>query len=287
MNRRPRSCDALVLLVVLALPAAAQQPMPIPHGTVATGARDISAAWLTEPTRRYRHAVLGDDVEAAAIAVRARGGAQYLFRLQDDSVFEDLTPRLADIDNDGRDEVWTVRSDAAQGARLEAYSIVEGELRRRFATSPIGTGYRWLNPVGVADFDGDGQREAAFVSTPHIGGILTIVQPDGARLVAVARRRGYSNHVLGSTRLDLSAIEDLDSDGGAEIVLPDQRRTQLVVVSLADGRLVERMRRSVPGTVDGALRLVRTGIGWRASYITSAGKTSAIEFAVLALKPLP
>ncbi len=267
----PRRATAAVMMALCVSPALAQPPQPIPHGGVAAGQRDIAAAWLAGPTRRYAHAVLGDDVEASELRIETRDGVQLSVRLGDDSVFEDLTPRLADIDSDGRDEVWTVRSDAAGGARLEAYGVIVGALVLRFATTPIGTGFRWLNPLGVADFDGDGRNEAAYVETPHIGGVLTIVRPEGGRLVVVARRRGHSNHAIGSTRLDLAAIADLDASGGADIVLPDQRRERLVVLSLVEGELVERWR-SAPGpAVAGALELRMETGGWRARYSTPDG----------------
>lgn len=255
-------------LWLLTLAASAQEPQPIPHSSVAYGTRDIATAWLAEPTRRYGHGVLGDNVEAAALHIRTRDGQRHSFRLEDDSVFEDLTPRLADIDDDGRDEVWTVRSDAAAGARLEAYALVDGALQLRHATAPIGSGYRWLNPVGIADFDGDGRREAAYVQTPHIGGILTIVRAQGLRLTVVARRRGYSNHAIGSTRLDLAVIADLDRDGGAEIVLPDQRRTRLMVVSLVDGALIERWSGESGPAIGGSLTIEYQPGGWLVRYLT-------------------
>ena len=141
----------------------ASQPVPdglVPHASVVEGTGGVAAAWLAEPTDDYPHGVLGDDLEGGALAVRLRDGTTHIFRLDDGSVFEDLTPRLADIDGDGRDEVWTVRSDSRHGTRLEAYTMVDGALRRRYATAPIGIGFRWLNPLGIGDIDGDGSAEA-------------------------------------------------------------------------------------------------------------------------------
>ena len=231
--------------------------------------------------------MLGDNVEAAALHIQMRDGKRHSFRLEDDSVFEDLTPRLADIDGDGRDEVWTVRSDAVDGARLEAYALVDGALQRRHATAPIGSGYRWLNPVGVGDFDGDGRREAAYVQTPHIGGVLTIVRARGPRLAVVARRRGYSNHAIGSTQLDLAVIADLDRDGGAEIILPDQSRTRLAVVSLIDGALIERWRGESGPAIGGSLTLENQPAGWLARYLTPDETEIAQLIPRSELTPLP
>jgi len=284
----PKSAIAVAFAFMsMTFAAVAQEPKPIPHGSVAHGTQDIAAAWLAEPTSRYGHGVLGDNIEAAALHIQTRDGELHAFRLEDDSVFEDLTPRLADIDDDGRDEVWTVRSDAAAGARLEAYALIDGVLQRRFATSPIGSGYRWLNPVGVADFDGDGRREAAYVQTPHIGGILTIVRPHGSKLRVVARRRGYSNHAIGSTRLDLAVIADLDHDGGAEIVLPDQSRTRLAVVSLVDSALIERWRGESGPTIGGSLTIENQPAGWLTRYLKPDETEIAKQIPRNELAPLP
>lgn len=100
------------LCFLLAVPAAstrADAPPPIPDGGIAEGSRDIARAWLAEPTERYPHGVLGDELEANALVVESRDGAISIHRLNDDTVFEFLTPMLADIDGDGRDEAWVVR----------------------------------------------------------------------------------------------------------------------------------------------------------------------------------
>ncbi|MGZ0187933.1 MAG: VCBS repeat-containing protein, partial [Alphaproteobacteria bacterium] len=81
------------------------------------------------------------------------------YSIPDESVFEDISPRLADIDQDGNQEAWVIRADDIDGARLEAYAVENGALVRRYAGPAIGQGFRWLNPVGVADFDGDGAFE--------------------------------------------------------------------------------------------------------------------------------
>ena len=56
-----------------AVPDYQAKPPPIladmlPDGIVTMGDRDIAAAWLTGPTHRYDHGVLGDAVEAFAEA---------------------------------------------------------------------------------------------------------------------------------------------------------------------------------------------------------------------------
>jgi hypothetical protein len=251
----------------------ADAPQPIPYGKVAVGDKDVALAWFAQPTGRYPHGVLGDDIEAGELVVRTRDGTLLKFTLEDSSVFEDLTPRLADIDADGRDEIWAVRSNFLGGARLEAYGIVDGALVRRFSTRPIGIGFRWLNLIGVADFDGDGQREVAYIETPHIGGILTVVTVRGDELVPVARQEGYSTHSMGSVHLDLAAVADVDADGAVDFILPDQSRSRIAVVSLVQGELVERWRSPRMAPVGGGMQVKEVSGGWRASYRSTSGVT--------------
>jgi hypothetical protein len=218
---------------------------------VAEGARDIARAWLAEPTTRYAHGVLGDAIEAGALVVETRAGERLVHRLPERHVFEDLTPRLADLDGDGRDEVIVVRADARLGAALAVYGVEGGALVEEAATDPIGRANRWLNPVGAADLDGDGAMEVAYVETPHIGGILRVFTWRDGGLAFRDARAGVSNHALGSTALGLHALADRDGDGTPEIVVPTQPRDALVVVDFAGGRLAETARIPLPGPVTG------------------------------------
>ena len=87
----------------------------LPDGYAAKISRgDIASAWYTQPTRRYRHAILGDDIEAGGLKVSLRNGKTIELSLPDNLVFEDRTPRLHDLDGDGKVEVITARYQAAR-----------------------------------------------------------------------------------------------------------------------------------------------------------------------------
>ena len=214
-------------------------PGIIPQATVIDGNHDIRSALFVGPTARYRHGVLGDAIEADVLAVERMDGSRALFELGEQSVFEDLTPRLHDIDGDGNDEVVVVRSYLDRGAALSVFGLRDGELVQIAEAKPIGRPHRWLNPIGAADFNGDGQVELAAVITPHIGGWIVLYRHDGQNLRETGRWPGYSNHAIGSTVLGMSSVVDANGDGLLDIILPAQDRSVIKAVTLIDGELTE------------------------------------------------
>ena len=223
------------------VPAAEPPAQPpadglMPQARVVAGTNTIAAAWLADPTWRYAHGVLGDAVEAGTVRVRLSDGRAMHYTLADGFVFEDLTPRLADLDNDGIDEIVLVRSSLTEGAALSAYPVGERRLEQ-FANSPaVGVPHRWLNPVGIADFDADGEADIAVVETPHLGRQLVIYRRDAARLIEMGRLAGFSNHAAGSTVLGLSAVLDVDGDGVVDMIVPDAARGRLAAVTFRGRR---------------------------------------------------
>ena len=240
----------------------------LPDSHAALGENDIAEAWLIAPTKRYGHAVLGDAIEAGGLRVVLRDGRAVDYLLDEDSVFEDLRPRLADLDGDGRDEIIVVRSYLDAGAALSVFGLRNGRLEFLGETSPIGQPHRWLNPVGAGDFDGDGQIEIAYVETPHIGGILRIVSLRGGRLIEEAARSGYSNHAMGSRKLQLSAVHDFDGDGSDDILVPANGRRELKVVSFAGGHFRELAKIDAVEPIGGDMDVAKSdGAGGPTVYV--------------------
>jgi hypothetical protein len=228
-------------------------------------AESIQTAAYRNPTERYGHFALGRPHEYAALVVQTDTGQRHTWALAEGEVFEDLTPRLVRFSAGGPVEVLTIVSSRSAGSRLVVLGLANDRLRLLSQSQPIGTPMRWLNPVGVADLDGDGVSEVAAVVTPHIGGLLTVYQKRGDDLVALAKLPGFSNHRNGSSELAMSAA--LNWGGAMRLLVPDTERRVLRVIALRDGALTEQGRCALRDPMIGAMRvrgdhvLVQTGAG--------------------------
>ncbi|MGQ0564297.1 MAG: FG-GAP repeat domain-containing protein [Gemmobacter sp.] len=239
---------AAVGVVVLALPTLTVAQTTERHSACIAG----DGGWIrkvcfteSDDPARYGHSVLGETPEWTAITVfngpEARLAADGNRRANTiigppDHIFEDIAPRLADLDGDGRPEVITVQSSFDKGARLVVYAVTP-EPRQLAATPYIGQPLRWLAPAGVGDFDGDGRPEIAYVDRPHLARELVFVRLQGNRLVEIARLPGLSNHRIGE-RTITAAVRTCP--GGTEVVLPDAAWTRLVAARLDGARIVTR-----------------------------------------------
>ncbi len=261
------------------LTAAAQAPLPpaaqqrLPQSQPASGTRDIAWAWLGSPTARYPHAALGSTLHAASLQVLpATAHAQLLtYTLPLQRVFEDRVPRLADLDGDGRDEIILVEADALRGAALVVFGLRDGTLVELARGPHAGSTFRWLNPVGVADFDDDGRLDLASVTTPHIGGVLTLHHYRPPRLEPYARATEVSNHRMGELEQQLAVVVTQPGQRPA-ILIPDMQLQTLQALRWdAPGQWTElarplalpaRAERFTPLDSGGCLRLA-DGSWWR------------------------
>ena len=157
------------------------------------GNAEIVAAHYDAPTDRYAHGILGDAIEFGALILKLDGGKQLTITLPVSRVFEDVAPRLHDLDGDGDYEVIVVETHRDQGAQLAIYD----ETGKIASTPHIGRSNRWLAPIGAADLDGDGKVEIAYIDRPHLAKTLRIWRFDNHALTHVTDLPGLTNHRIG------------------------------------------------------------------------------------------
>jgi hypothetical protein len=224
------------------LPSAAQIALPVqaskrlPQSQVASGNKDIAWAWLGTPTMRYPHKALGATIHAGSLHVlmNVAGGKQQeiVHELPFNRVFEDRIPRLMDLDGDGQDEIILIESDALRGSSTVVYGVQTGKTAKGADKKPglielarsvhTGSTFRWLNPVGVADFDGDGKLDVASVITPHVGGLLTLYHYAPPKLEPFAQAMDTSNHRMGDLEQQVAVI--VEQKGiRPTIIVPDMQ----------------------------------------------------------------
>ncbi len=218
------------------------------------GADRIADANFATPVDRYGHFALGRPHEYARVTAMTDAGQRLVFDLPENEVFEDLTPRIVRLVASEPEEILAIVSSRDSGSRLMMLRLSGGRLEVSAQSPPIGTPMRWLNPVGIADLDGDGRAEIAAVITPHIGGTLKVYRRQGRELVEISALDGFSNHVYRTTELALSASFPIA--GKTRLLVPDSRRLQLRIVGLENGRLVEIGRCPLLSPVTGAMRVI-------------------------------
>lgn len=208
---------------------------------------EVVSARFADPTNRYPHNVLGALRGFGSLEMVQAGGQVVRVVLPEARVFEDIAPRLWDITDDGVAEVVVVESDAARGARLVAYGP-QGVVA---ASDFIGTRFRWLAPLGVADVLGRGAPQVIWVETPHLGRTLRVAELRGSRLVVVASLPGVTAHRIG----------DEGITGGVRpcapqvvAVSPDWARVLHIGRDAGGGLVAKDAGPNLPGAVNAALQ---------------------------------
>ena len=211
----------------------------LPENLIARDAASTLTARYTDPTTRYTHGILGDGIEGGGLLV-VKDGKSYYYKLDDQFVFEDLQPRIADVDNDGQPEFVTILTSLTKGAGVGIFKLVNDKVVLLATSEFVGMPNRWLNIAAIADLDNDGKVEIAWVQTPHIGGILRVANVVDGQLAIVDQKSGYSNHRIGQRNLCLSVLAD--SRPLKTLYLPTNEYTEVAGLQLVNGKLTEVSR---------------------------------------------
>lgn len=231
-NNPPAESDSLSTTQILQRLRSDYQLMP--EEQVAISVDSSTYAQYILPVTRYRHGILGDQIEAGQLVV-VLDGKFYDLTLEDTYVFEDIRPRLADVDLDGVLEIITIRAHLSEGAGIAIYKVINDQLQEYARVEEIGRANRWLNPVTIGDLDQNGTVEIVWIQTPHIGGILKIASFSPGTLSVLDESSLYSNHAIGERNLCLSVL----TQEAAQFIfyVPTQNRNQIVGFSWSGSML--------------------------------------------------
>lgn len=190
---------------------------------------------LSDPTNRYAHGVLGDELEAGSItliATQPETAVVNTITIPEPQVIEGIMPLWVDWNLDGQREIIVTVSDANQGAQI----VMFNEAGEQIAAGPtIGQGGQWRHQIAVAPFGPNGEWELAAVLTPHLGGVVEFYRWNGSALEIVAEQTGFTSHVINTNNLDMAAAGDFNGDGRFELLLPTQDRTALGGIQRTEG----------------------------------------------------
>ncbi len=206
----------------------------MPEEQIAISTDSSTYAQYSRPVTRYRHGILGDQIEAGQLVI-VLDGEFYDLTLEDTYVFEDIRPRLADVDLDGVLEIVTIRAHMNNGAGIAIYKVINDQLQEYARVEEIGRANRWLNPVAIADLDQDGTVEIVWIQTPQIGGILKVASFTPGTLSVLDETSLYSNHAIGERNLCLSVLTQ--EAGQFNFYVPTQNRNQIVGFSWSGSKL--------------------------------------------------
>jgi hypothetical protein len=212
-------------------------------------APQVVAARYEVDLNTYPHRIMGTIREKAVLVARDAEGREYRIDLRDTgtNVFEDIAPRVVDADGDGQADVVVVESSLTEGAQLAVYGLRGDRLVKSVATPHIGQRFRWLAPVAVADLDGNGITDIAYVDRPHLAKTLLVWSYAAGGLTRIATLPGVTNHRVGDETI-WGGLRDCGT--GPEMVVADADFTRVVLVRLADGTLT-RTDTDIPATAGG------------------------------------
>ncbi|WP_425091880.1 FG-GAP repeat domain-containing protein [Tropicimonas sp. S265A] len=215
---------------------------------------DVATARLAVDLDIYPHRIMGEIREKAVLIATDDAGREYRVDLRDAGpghpVFEDIAPRVVDADGDGKRDIVVVESSQTEGGQLAIYGLRNNALTKIAATPHIGTRFRWLAPIAIADLDGNGAVDLAYIDRPHLAKTLRVWSWAPGGLTEIAQLQGITNHRIGEEYIS-GGLRDCGN--GPEMVVAEADWSGTVGVTLANGQL-DRRALPYPATPDGFTR---------------------------------
>ena len=202
---------------------------------------------LAEPTDRYPHSALGDNLEATAVAVVTVGvnEVEMVYRSEND-VIESIAPLLADVDGDGIDDVALTVSNDREAWIVVASSTGGGVVA---ISDPVDRLLGWRQLVAVGPLGPNGETEIVEVLYPDANGSVRFLSLTGGDLRVVATRTGYRSHEFGARNLEQALAADVDRDGYLEVIVPTFDRQSIAGIRHGPDGAAQMWTRPLGGTL--------------------------------------
>lgn len=155
-------------------------------------------AVLTNPDNQtYRHAVLGDDIEAAGLTFLERHSLKPLTKTFHSKGFVFEANSLKIWSHSGKSRLVSTLSGNGYGAKVALLNLNNGELVLEAESEALPSN-RWQSPFIF-------NQQLYAVQMPHLLGRLVHYQQKGTQLKDTLIQTGFSNHAYGEYETDLSA----------------------------------------------------------------------------------
>lgn len=209
---------------------------------------------LAEPTDRFPHSALGDNLEATAVVVVTVGvnEVETIYQTGDD-VIESIAPLLADVDGDGVDDVVLTVSNDSEAWFVVISSTGSGVVA---ISDPVDRLLGWRHLVAVGPLSPTGQTEVVEVLYPDAQGLVRFLSLSGGKLEIVATRTGYRSHEFGARNLEQAVAADIDRDTYVELIVPTLDRRHIAGVRHGPDGAVDMWSRPLGGTLASNIALL-------------------------------
>ena len=209
---------------------------------------------LAEPTDRFPHSALGDNLEATAVVLVTVGvnEVETVYQSGDD-VIESIAPLLVDVDGDGINDVVLTVSNDSEIWIVVASSTGSGVLA---VSDPVDRYLGWRHLVAIGPFGPSGQAEIVEVLYPDTQGSVRFLSLSGGKLEVTATRTGYRSHEFGARNLEQAVAADIDRDGHVEVLLPTLDRQHIAGVRHGPDGAVDMWSRPLGGTLASNIALL-------------------------------
>ncbi len=227
-------------------PPAARLPKgALPGAMLAHAEGTLRQAWLAEPVDRLGLVAAS---EAGRLIVIDRISRRHELELAVDAALVGPHLQIADADGDGEDEIIVAIGRQGEGISLAVAQLRDGGIGIVAQTGEKDIPHRAVASGPVADLDGDGRAELAFVADGADGeGSLEIWRFRDGSLEQVGALPDFASRAKdGAAWAGVQIAADLTGDKQADLVVPTADRLTLRIVSIVDDELTESERIALP-----------------------------------------